>query len=122
MPEGFQLSRKKGSRMRKGGKGVARPSPFGNPFTVADAIEAGYEDPQRACVAHFEAWVDGDEAYQDVYVVNGRRYDRRWIREHLDDLRGKDLGCWCPLPEPGEPDICHRAVLLKLSNDKEATP
>ena len=32
------------------------------------------------------------------------------------ELRGKTLACLCPLPKPGEPDICHAALLLKLAN------
>jgi hypothetical protein len=35
------------------------------------------------------------------------------IREHLG---GKNLACWCALPEPGDPDLCHAAVLLELAN------
>lgn len=31
------------------------------------------------------------------------------------ELAGRDLACWCPLPEPGEPDHCHGAVLLELA-------
>ncbi|MFE5514489.1 DUF4326 domain-containing protein [Streptomyces sp. NPDC056529] len=31
-------------------------------------------------------------------------------------LFGRDLMCWCPLPEPGQPDHCHAAVLLDLAN------
>ncbi|MEV4242583.1 DUF4326 domain-containing protein [Streptosporangium canum] len=31
-------------------------------------------------------------------------------------LDGKDLACWCPLPEPGEIDWCHARVLLKIAN------
>lgn len=42
--------------------------------------------------------------------------DRPWILEHLHLLEGKDLACWCPTPEPGEPDHCHGAVLLDLAN------
>ena len=38
----------------------------------------------------------------------------RWMLEHwphwLDDLRGKDLACFCPLDQP-----CHRIVLLELA-------
>ncbi|WP_239162133.1 DUF4326 domain-containing protein [Acrocarpospora phusangensis] len=32
------------------------------------------------------------------------------------DLDGKDLACWCPLPEPGEIDWCHARVLLEIAN------
>jgi Domain of unknown function (DUF4326) len=34
----------------------------------------------------------------------------------LDELRGKNTACWCPLPAPGQPDICHAATLLELAN------
>ena len=40
-----------------------------------------------------------------------------------DDIRyslgGCDLACWCDLPAPAEPDICHCAVLLSLANGWE---
>lgn len=110
MPERIQLSRKKGSRKPKGAVVVSRPSRWGNPFTVADAIEAEYEQPERACVSHYTAWIEGHHYYEDVYVVSGRRYDRRWVREHLPELAGRDLGCWC---KPGDP--CHGDVLLTLA-------
>ncbi|MGV9536585.1 DUF4326 domain-containing protein [Streptosporangium sandarakinum] len=47
---------------------------------------------------------------------------RRWER-YLDDhpelisraraeLAGRDVACWCKLPVPGLPDLCHGAILL----------
>lgn len=35
-------------------------------------------------------------------------------------LTGRDLACWCPLPEPGEPDHCHGRVLLRRANPATA--
>lgn len=35
-------------------------------------------------------------------------------------LHGRDLMCWCPLPEPGQPDHCHASVLLRIANETEA--
>ncbi len=35
----------------------------------------------------------------------------KWIREHLEELRGKDVACWCPLTSP-----CHGDVLLYMAN------
>lgn len=32
------------------------------------------------------------------------------------ELTGRDLACWCRTPEPGEPDLCHAAVLLVAVN------
>jgi hypothetical protein len=35
------------------------------------------------------------------------------------ELAGRDLACWCPLPErPGQPDHCHAAVLLAIANEE----
>ena len=41
---------------------------------------------------------------------------RKTVLEALPALRGKNLACWCPLPEHGEPDNCHAALLLELAN------
>ncbi len=38
------------------------------------------------------------------------------ITDIIKGLRGKNVGCWCKLPAPGEPDICHGAVLLEIAN------
>ncbi|MDI5965791.1 DUF4326 domain-containing protein [Streptantibioticus silvisoli] len=46
-----------------------------------------------------------------------RKRTKGWTLADLHLLRGKDLACTCPLPEPGEPDHCHAAVLLRLAND-----
>ncbi|MFJ4473271.1 DUF4326 domain-containing protein [Streptomyces sp. NPDC089424] len=37
------------------------------------------------------------------------------------ELAGKDLACWCPLPEPGQPDWCHATVLLEYLARLERT-
>jgi hypothetical protein len=52
---------------------------------------------------------------------------RAWIMGQPDhsklhlraELRGHNLACWCPLPEPGQPDCCHAATLLELANTPE---
>ena len=33
------------------------------------------------------------------------------IDAHIDELRGRDLACWCPLDQP-----CHADVLLELAS------
>jgi len=42
----------------------------------------------------------------------------RWLeeqgqpaRDEINELRGKDLACWCPLDQP-----CHADVLLDIAN------
>jgi hypothetical protein len=41
---------------------------------------------------------------------------RQAVLHALATLRGKNLACWCAEPEPGQPDMCHAAVLLELAN------
>jgi hypothetical protein len=47
---------------------------------------------------------------------------RGYLRRHPElveaarqELAGQDLCCWCPLPCPGEPDVCHAALLLAVA-------
>jgi hypothetical protein len=114
-PQRIQRKRSAGWRLPAEVIIVDRTSRFGNPFRIADAIEANYEQPARACVAHFTAWIEGHAAYQDTYTVGARTFDRRWMREHLSDLAGHDLACTCP-PEA----VCHANVLLRLANPELA--
>ncbi|WP_329215134.1 DUF4326 domain-containing protein [Streptomyces sp. NBC_01485] len=103
---------------------VSRPSRFGNPFTIADAIEAEMGEPRSACAANYAEWLRvGTEGgwYEETYRIGRQVFDRRRILADLHTLRGKDLACTCPLPEPGQPDHCHAAVLLELAR-KEPTP
>lgn len=122
MPKRIQLSRRKGWRKPEGAVIVARPSKWGNPFKVGETGWNWYypELPmtQASAADMFRMEIEtGDGLYQpsiDRYIT-------------VDDVRrelvGRDLACWCPLPAPGEPDICHGAVLLELANagGEEAT-
>jgi len=115
MPDRIQLRRTAGWRLPEGAVSVARPSNWGNPFTIAGAIEHGFasdeDQARKVAVEFFRAWLLGlDPGENDTYRAGprGRLYDRRWMRRHLPDLRGKTLACWCP---PGQP--CHADVLLE---------
>jgi hypothetical protein len=94
-PKRVQLSRRKGWRMPANAINVARPSVWGNPFRIGDVSR------------------DGD-------VIASREEAVRLYRLHVveapsghdyEELRGKDLACWCPLDEP-----CHADVLLERAN------
>lgn len=122
-PRRIRLSRAKGFRLADVSdnyKVVSRPSKFGNPFTVADCLD---DDPTQTvegararCVRLFKGWLAGTQTFSNPDLE--RR--RTWIFEHLHELRGKDLACWCPLPADGQEDHCHAAVLLALANEAEA--
>lgn len=110
MPQRCQRRRSEGWRLPENTVIVDRSSRFGNPFTIADAIEANYEDPRSACCSHYKAWMDGDPAYPDVITVGRRTFDRRWVWANLHKLRGKNVCCTCATDKQchGD-DIIHRA-------------
>lgn len=122
-PRRIKRERTRGWRLPENTMIVSRPSRFGNPFTIKDAVEAEFTQPRRACVENFGEWLRVGTAggwYEQTYRIGRQVFDRRRILADLHLLRGKDLACTCPLPEPGEPDHCHATVLLKLANSAQA--
>ncbi|WP_032914768.1 DUF4326 domain-containing protein [Streptomyces sp. NRRL B-11253] len=118
-PIRIQLRRAEGWRKPTNCVVVSRPSRFGNPFTIKDAIEAEWSHPRRAVAETYSEWLRVGTAggwYEQTYRIGKQVFDRRRILADLHLLRGKDLACTCPLPEPGQPDHCHAAVLLNLAN------
>ena len=105
MPKRIQLSRKKGWRKPKNTVVVSRPSKFGNPFSWKNYTQLSGEQRKYAAMRDFENWLGGQP---DIILFSEKR---RWILDHLEELRGKNLACWC---KPGEP--CHADVLLELAN------
>lgn len=112
-PVRIQRRRTKGWRAPDGAVYVGRGTRWGNPYainadTVIDTRTGGViytgptpGDARRVAVAWYRAWL-------------GNQHDLRAAARR--ELAGRDLACWCPLPEPGEPDHCHAAVLLRLAN------
>lgn len=90
-PKRIQLSRKRGWRMPPNTVVVSRPSRWGNPYLVKDALGGHAE-----AVAKFKRMLQ----YVPSYVAEIKAF-----------LRGKHLACWC---KPGEP--CHADVLLEIAN------
>lgn len=77
---------------------VGRPTKWGNPFThlkkesKADIKVATREE----AVAMYRQWITWGAGYN--------------LQGDLEELRGKDLVCWCA------PAACHADVLLELAN------
>ena len=124
-PARIQRRRTRGWRLPEDAVIVSRPSRFGNPFTIQSAIDAEWSEPRRAVTENFAEWLRvGPQGgwYEQTYRIGRQVIDRRRILADLHLLRGKDLACTCPLPEPGQPDHCHAAVLLKLANTEATRP
>ena len=94
---------------------VARPTAFGNPWAVKEAIEIGYgpERAQEYCVELYREWL-GDDPSSITRMLADSDILRVRILGALPNLRGKNLACFCRLDQP-----CHADVLLELAN---ATP
>lgn len=119
-PVRLQLSRKKGFSLQEHSRSinglpavkVSRPGKFGNPFTVADAIEAGYAktevDARVFVVNCFADWLSGSDQWWQG--PNGE-HKRSEILAALPDLKGKNVACFCPTGA-----ACHADVLLRLAN------
>ena len=96
---------------------VDRTTLFGNPFSAAQHGRSG-------AVRMFELWLDwklppGSFPDRAMAMLVAKR---QMVLECLPTLKGKNLACWCPLPEPGERDICHAAVLLERANSGNGQP
>ncbi|MDE2096438.1 MAG: DUF4326 domain-containing protein [Patescibacteria group bacterium] len=104
MPKRIQLRRTKGWRLPEGAVNVARPTKWGNPFTLATGMQPGF--PVRRLAADlFRLALMGEKSWPE-----GKSYPS--IGEIREGLAGKDLACWCPLNQP-----CHADVLLKIANE-----
>lgn len=105
-PVRVQLSRKKGARMPPNTVAVTRPSKYSNPFRVPPGLM-----PAARLVATLEAVAKYKRHVALSFTVD----------EIRRDLGGKNLACYCPLPKPGEPDLCHAAVLLAITSGGTGT-
>lgn len=87
MPERIQLKRTKGWKMPANTVKVDRTSKWGNPYKVGTILIPD----QRAAVEAFAANLP--------------------MGNFAEELRGKNLACWCKIGEP-----CHADVLLRIAN------
>ncbi|MGV8855551.1 MAG: DUF4326 domain-containing protein [Devosia sp.] len=113
MPQRIVLSRKPGFALQSVSKAlnglsaqsVARPGPWGNPFSIADvAAETGLAAAaaQAEAVARHGRWLRGE------LVIDRAPPSPDAIRAAL---AGKNLACWCRAGSP-----CHADSLLKIAN------
>jgi len=106
-PRRIQRKRTKGWRMPPNTVYVGRPSKWGNPRDWREWIRVSRDqtDARRsATIVFWDAMLAGEKSVHWRPAI-------QWMREHLHELRGKNLACWC---KPDEP--CHADVLLELAN------
>jgi len=89
----IQRKRSKGWRMPSNAVYVGRPTKFGNPFAVT------FFRSREEAVAEYRSWLE--------------RVMKK-APSFLDELKGKDLACWCPLDK-----ACHADVILEMLEEKQ---
>lgn len=107
-PVRVQRRRAKGWKMPANTTCVDRSTKWGNPFKVGPGRTREYAVKLFAnmlagyiCVSCDSPTPEEQQAYRDM------------VRRDHEELRGKNLACWCPLGSP-----CHADMLLGLAHDK----
>lgn len=100
-PDGFDIGRRS---IRAKNPAAHRPSQWHNPFAVtAD----GYTRDEVLDLF--------DGIINDPYTPQGI-----WMREHVHELRGLRLGCWCARPgiilTAHDPRVCHGQILARWAD------
>lgn len=117
-PSRIQREAVKGWRSPDRAVYVGRGTAWGSPYTVRE--HGGH---------HLVVSPDRGVIYAHASESEARRVAADWYRAWFSSqpgllaavrrqLAGRDLTCWCPLPEPGGTDHCHAAVLLALANEE----
>lgn len=104
MAKRIQRKRTKGWRMPPGAVSATRPGKWGNPFRVGKPGPMG-RTPLDAvgAVGMFE------DMLRDKQLREAAGYPS--VEEIRQELRGKDIACFCELDAP-----CHVDVILKVAN------
>lgn len=93
---------------------VARPSRYGNPFTMRGCRKAGftgsYADIAARCVNAYRVWID-TPMWRNNWDGEDSERARTAALQAMPTLRGKNLACWCRLDQ-----ACHADVLLEIAN------
>jgi len=117
----IQRKRTKGWKMPDNTIYVGRPTKFGNPFRLDPDGAIMYYSMNRAILAPWIYWsVSGGFSIQDIlelyekWITGKLEFNGIYKRPlpqvpDIEELRGRDLACWCSLDKP-----CHVDILIKL--------
>jgi hypothetical protein len=108
-PQRIQLSRRKGWRMPADTIKVDRSTKWGNPFVV------GTHGTQVQCVELYRSLVGGAPSPSLANIAE-QQAAYAWVRDHREQLRGRNLACWCRIGSS-----CHADVLIEIVNSPAPT-
>lgn len=110
-PQRVQLRRTKGWRMPPNTAKVDRTTKWGNPFVV------GKHGTREQCVDLFHKMLAGYICISRGPPMKVQEQYRAMVTADRDELRGKNLACWCSPDAP-----CHADHLLKIKHKRRAKP
>ena len=119
-PVRLQLSRRKGFNLQALSLAtnglpavkVARPGMWGNPFVVHPNHPPGKEwFGMAGKIISVPSIEDAVSCFEEMMKCPGETSDA--LRDHLPELRGKNLACFCRLDQR-----CHADTLIALANIK----
>ena len=116
MPKRIQMSRQRPWRAEHPDAVIVdRRTKWGNPWAVVAVGPREWQVKIAGEGASVLTYPTKSEAARVAVVffrLDLEVASRPWVRDHnLEQLRGRDLACWCPLDQP-----CHADVLLELAN------
>lgn len=82
---------------------ICRGTPWGNPFThkKGNTLAKWVVKSRKESIECFRTW-----------VLTSDDPEANWIREHMHELRGKVLGCYCKSEH--NPKDCHGEVYAEM--------
>lgn len=104
-PHRVQLRRSKGWKMPDNTVKIDRTTKWGNPFLITPKMT------REQSIAHYEQMMAGKPVAAGGISVETQDKLRAVILAEVQELKGKNLACWCSLDGP-----CHGDVLLRLAN------
>lgn len=119
-PIRIQRRRVRGWKMPENTISVTRPGRFGNPFQVGFWAKIGLgvgRDMMEYLMCKESKYANHPEydfiATPEKAVAMYREYLKRYPlnERQVNELKGKNLACWCKIGEP-----CHADVLLEIAN------
>ena len=103
-PRRVQRKRTKGWKLPQNTVCVTRPGRWGNPFETATEFNQACECCSE--LRHVPEWMDFEKGQRIL-----------WMLEHMEELKGKNLACYCDLEKR-----CHADMLLIWANCETTQP
>ena len=121
MPQRIQRKRVKGWQMPEDAIYVGRPTKWGNPFALNEIVPGELVEflslPGESLNFNGMKDIRISDRQRVIDIYTYWLISQPGLMLTLDELKGRDLACWCSLKDKdGNPVPCHADILLDVSN------